>query len=59
MAATAVDEYHEEGRKRTYADAFESVVWDWCDISSRYCTEKSYQHVWNLSTSNLDSLGYY
>lgn len=45
MAATAVDKYHEEGRKRTYADAFESVVWDWCDISSRYCSQKSYQHV--------------
>ena len=33
------------GRKRTFADAFESVVWDRRDISACSCSAKSYRHV--------------
>lgn len=32
-------------RKRTYADAFELVVWDRQDIFACFCSEKSYRHV--------------
>ncbi|KAL9966452.1 hypothetical protein ACROYT_G024530 [Oculina patagonica] len=33
------------GRKRTFADAFELVVWDRQDIFACSCSEKSYRHV--------------
>ena len=36
---------NDSGRKRTFADAFESVVWDRRDISACSCSAKSYQHV--------------
>ena len=35
----------EAGRKRTFADAFELVIWDRRDIYASSCSEKSYRHV--------------
>ena len=45
MAATMAGKCREAGRKRTYTDAFEMVVWDRHNIFSCCCSEKSYRHV--------------